>query len=291
MQRRFGAQTSIADGLYRAFERGINIGCDCLQVFVKNQRQWKADPISEQDIRAWRQAESQSGIGPVFAHDAYLINLASPDKTIWNKSIEAFVDELYRCEQLNIGWLVTHPGTHGGKGEDWGIRRMADALDIIHSRTERLKVKTVLETTAGQGNSIGHRFQHLAEIIQRTRNRDRLAVCFDTCHVFAAGYDLTSEKAYRATMTEFDKILGLSNLVCFHLNDSKKPFASRVDRHQHIGQGQMGYESFRLLVNDPRFFGMPMIIETPKGIDDKGQDLDRINLAALRKLIQNEGAE
>jgi deoxyribonuclease-4 len=272
--------------MHRAFQQARDVGCDCLQVFVKNQRQWKAEPISKQDIRTWQQTKTESPIAPVIAHDSYLINLASPDELIWKKSIDAFVEELHRCRQLEIPWLVAHPGSHRGRGEDWGIQRIADALDIIHRRTNDFPVKTVLETTAGQGTALGYCFQHLAEIIDKTKNSDRLAICFDTCHVFAAGYDLTTPQDYIAVINEFEQVLGFEKLVCFHLNDSKKPLGSRVDRHEAIGQGQMGHEPFRLLVNDQHFFSIPMIIETPKGTGDKEQDLDRINLTTLRGLIK-----
>ena len=277
---------SIAGGLHKAFERAVETGCDCLQVFVKNQRQWQAAPLTDEDVRTWQRAGEETGIGPVVAHDSYLINLASQDDDLWNRSVDAFVEELERCERLGIGWLVAHPGSHTGAGEARGIRRIARALNAIHRRTKGFKVRTALETTAGQGTGLGYRFEQLGEIIGRTGDSDRLGVCFDTCHVFAAGYDLVTADGYETTIAALDQHVGVSRLACFHLNDSKKPAGSRVDRHEHVGKGEMGRQPFRHLVNDARFFGIPMILETPKGEDDRGRDLDRVNLAGLRRLVR-----
>jgi len=285
-QRRFGAHMSIAGGLHKAFTRAIDTGCDCLQIFVKNQRQWRAAPLTDEAIRAWRQARRGAAIEPVLAHDSYLINLASPDHDLFNRSIDAFVDELHRCEQLGILGLVTHPGSHSGSGQTPGIRRIARALNTIHRRTRGFKARTILETTAGQGTGVGHRFEQLARIIGATREPERVAVCVDTCHIFAAGYDLTTDAGYAETIAQLDQQLGLARVLCFHMNDSKKPMSSGVDRHEHIGKGKMGPGPFRRLINDQRFFSTPMILETPKGRDNRGRDLDRVNLAALRRLIQ-----
>lgn len=284
-QRRFGAHVSIGGGHHLAFERGAALGCDAIQVFVKNHRQWRNRPLSVEDIRLWNVARERTNIAPVVAHDSYLINLAAPDDALWTKSIEEFVDELQRCELLGIMGLVTHPGSHCGAGEAWGIERIAAALDLCHRHTPRYKVRTLLEVTAGQGTAIGYRFEHIAEIIARVHEPQRVGVCLDTCHLFAAGYDIASPGAYEQTIAAFDRLVGLDRVMCIHSNDSKKPLGSRVDRHDHIGKGLIGCAGFRNFINDPRFFGVPMLIETEKGEDEKGREWDRINLAALRRLV------
>lgn len=284
-QRRLGAHISIAGGLHRAFERATQAGCDTLQLFVKNQRQWHAPQPDKNDVRTWQEARASAGIEPIFAHSSYLINLASPDEVLWNKSIDAFEDELVRCEELDIPYLVTHPGSHNGDSEAKGIKRVIRALNVIHRRTKDFAVRTLIETTAGQGTNLGYRFEQLAQIIHGVFNSERMGVCFDTCHAFAAGYDLTSDEGYHRTFDQIKETVALQSIQCFHLNDSYKPFGSRVDRHAGIGMGEMGAEPFRRLVNDKRFFHVPMIIETPKGQDEQGRDLDQINLAALRRLI------
>lgn len=276
---------SIAGGLHTAFERAVEAGCDCFQVFVKNQRQWSAPPLTDEDVKLWEAARHQTGLGPVVAHATYLINLASPDKSLWQRSLRTYADELRRCERLGIIGLVVHPGSHNDKGESWGIRRIAEALNVVHDRTDGFRAKTILETTAGQGTGIGSRFEHLAEIISQTEARDRVAVCADTCHLFAAGYDLTTAEGYAGTFAAFDRIIGMERLLCFHLNDSKKPAGSHVDRHEHIGKGYLGSGPFKRLVNDPRSLGRPMILETPKETDARGRDMDRVNLGLLRRLV------
>jgi deoxyribonuclease-4 len=277
---------SIAGGLHLAFERAVEAGCDCLQVFVKNQRQWRAPALTRQAVALWEQARHRTGLGPVIGHATYLINLASPDRALWRRSIIAYTDELRRCERLGIAGLVVHPGSHNGRGEDWGVRRIAEALNVIHARTVGFQVKTALETTASQGTGIGSRFEHLAEIISLTEARDRVAICADTCHLFAAGYDLTSHEGYTATFETFDRLVGLDRLLCFHMNDSKKRLGSHVDRHEHIGRGCLGRSAFRRLVNDERFLGRPMILETPKGLDSRGRDWDRMSLGLLRRWVE-----
>jgi len=288
-QRRFGAHVSIAGGLSLAFERADRVGCDCAQVFVKNQRQWRAPPLTDAQLEAWRDTRAASTVHSVIAHAAYLLNLASPERTLWLRSIDAFVDELGRCEQLGIGALVIHPGSHRGRGLAWGLKRVADALDRIHARTGPLNVLTVLETTSGQGDCLGGRFEHLAEIIGRVREPQRVGVCLDTCHVFAAGYELRTQEGYETTVAKLAANVGLDRVVALHLNDSMGPLGSRRDRHAGIGQGALGRRGFRRLVNDPRFFGRPMILETPKGTDARGRDLDRVNLGVLRRLIDPTG--
>ncbi len=276
---------SIAGGLHLAFDIAERAGCDCLQVFVKNQRQWAAKPLGDDEIMSWRAAEQRTGIGPVVAHATYLINLASPDDANRKKSIDAYLAELQRCEQLGITALVVHPGAHLGQGEAVGCRKIADALDQILDRLGPTRVRPALEITAGQGSSLGHRFEHIRDMIADCKAGDRLAVCFDTCHALAAGYRFDTDESYAETFDAFDQIVGLDRLACFHLNDSAKPLGSRVDRHTHIGQGHVGAEAFRRIVTDPRLVNVPMILETPKGEDDRGRDHDRLNLAALRYLL------
>jgi deoxyribonuclease IV len=276
---------SIAGGLHLAFERAAEVGCDCLQVFVKNQRQWKAPALTDADVHAWQVARQRMGNPPVVAHDTYLINLASPDDANWQRSIDAITDELERCERLGISGLVAHPGAHMGEGEARGLRRIARAIDAVHRRTAGFKARILLESTAGQGTNLGHRLEHLARIIELVRRPERLGVCLDTCHLFAAGYDLCTAEGYEATIAELEQTVGLARVAVFHTNDSLKPLGSRRDRHAAIGQGEIGLSAFRRLVNDPRFLGLPMILETPKGTDERGRDLDRVNLARLRRLI------
>lgn len=277
---------SIAGGLHLAFERAAEMTCDCLQVFVKNQRQWQAKPIDDAQIEAWQQTRQASGLGPIIAHAAYLINLAAPQAAIRKKSIAAIIDELVRCHQLGIDWLVMHPGSRVDTGESAGIDRIVAALDQVLDAAEELNSSILLEITAGQGSSIGHKFEHLAEIIERVRRGKRLGICFDTCHAFAAGYELRTDEGYAKTMAALDATVGIGRVRCFHLNDSKKPFGSRVDRHEHLGKGCIGREGFRRIVNDPRFRNIPMVLETPKETDSRGRPMDRVNLALLRRMVK-----
>jgi deoxyribonuclease-4 len=275
-----GAHMSIAGGLHRAFERGAGVGCRAIQIFLKNSNQWKGKALTEEDRISFRQAQAVSGAIPVIAHNSYLINLASPDAVLHKKSVEAFVAEMRRAEFLGIPSIVLHPGAHMGSGEQSGLRRIAQALNLALRRVPA-PVMILLETTAGQGSSLGHRFEHLAEILARVKQNERMGVCLDTCHVFAAGYDIRTESAYARTMKEFDRLVGTDRIRAFHVNDCRKDLGSRVDRHAHIGQGFIGLEAFRLLVNDRRFAQIPKILETPKGPD---LEEDRMNLATLRSL-------
>ena len=278
-----GAHMSIAGGFCRAAERAHAAGCDCVQLFTKNNNQWRAKEITAEDARRFQAALTELGITHPVAHDAYLINLASPDRRLWKKSVEAFVEELRRAELLGIPWVVTHPGAFTTGTEARGLRRVIRALDEIHAQTRGLRARCLLETTAGQGTSLGWRFEHLAAILAGLKDPDRLGVCFDTCHVFAAGYPMGTEKEHRATMRAFNTTVGLEQIKAFHLNDSRRGLGSRVDRHAHIGRGEMGLEPFRRLLADRRFRKVPMYLETPKGKQD-GVDLDVINLATLRRL-------
>lgn len=285
-QRRFGAHVSVAGGLYLAYERAAELGFDCFQIFVKNQRQWQAKPMSADDLRLWNEAKAATTLSPVIAHDSYLINLAAPDNTILKKSKAAMVDELERCEALGIRHLVAHPGAHLGAGEEKGLNLIAKALDDIHKTTRGYEVKIALEATAGQGTTLGYRFAHLGSIIDQVHDPERLAVCVDTCHIFAAGYDLNSPQGYEDTIGQLDSCVGLDRLACVHVNNSLKPLDSRVDRHAHIGDGHIKPAGFKRLVNDARLGGIPMILETPKGTDDRGRDFDKINVARLRRMIE-----
>ena len=274
-----GAHMSIAGGVHNALHAGDNIGCEAIQIFTKSSRQWAATPLTRDDVRAFKDAQTASSIHAVVAHDSYLLNLGTPDRELRQKSIAAFVDELERCEVLGIPSLIAHPGAHTGAGERMGLRTIARSLDTVHRRCPNFKVKVALEITAGQGTNLGYRFEHIRKIIDDTKESDRLRVCFDTQHAFAAGYDIRTREGYEKTFTEFDQIIGVKLLAAFHLNDSKKELACRVDRHEIIGKGHIDVEPFRFLMNDKRFFGLPMCLETPKGKDLKE---DRQTLDLLR---------
>ena len=282
-----GAHMSIAGGYYKAVEAAKEAGCDTVQLFTKNNNQWRAKPLSDDDVAQFRQALEQTGIKSPVAHDAYLINLASPDDALWKRSLDAFVVELQRAEALGIWGVVTHPGSFVGSSEEAGIKRVVEALDEIHRQTRGLQVRTLLETTAGQGTNLGWRFEQLAAMIDRSANPDRIGVCVDTCHVFAAGYPLETRKDYLATMRELDQTIGIKKVEAFHLNDSKRELGSRVDRHEHVGRGHLGLEPFRHLLSDRRFRRIPMYLETRKGTEN-GEDLDAVNLRVLRGLVKKK---
>jgi deoxyribonuclease-4 len=285
----FGAHMSIAGGCHNALLEGQRRGCDTVQLFTKNASQWLGKALADEDVRTYRRTLRRTRLRFPTAHDSYLIDLASPDEALWRRSIEAFVDEMTRAERLGLRYLVTHPGAHLDSSEDEGIARVARALDEVHSRCAGYRVQVLLETTAGQGSTLGHRFEQLAAILERVAEAKRVGVCLDTCHVFAAGYALAPQKEYRLTMRTFDKTVGLGRLRLFHINDSRKPLGSRVDRHAHIGRGCLGLEPFRLLVNDPRFANRPMILETPKE-EGENEDMDDVNLATLRGLVGRRDA-
>ena len=277
-----GAHESIAGGIYKAFDRAASVDCKTLQVFTKNNNQWYAKPLTDEDVANYKTAETKSSIVPVVAHTCYLINLCATDKNILTKSREAFLDELRRCEMLGIPYLNFHPGSHMGAGEAEGIKRIVESLNWAHEQTKGFNVLSILETTAGQGSAIGFRFEQLRAIIDGTDEPSRMTVCIDTCHVFAAGYDIRTEETYEKTMNEFDDIVGMNRIVAIHANDSKKGLGSHVDRHEHIGKGAIGTSGFRLLMNDRRLQHIPKILETPKGVDLQE---DRMNLAVLRHLV------
>jgi deoxyribonuclease-4 len=281
----FGAHMSIAGGYHKALLAAQEHGCDTVQLFTKSTNQWKAKELTEEEVRVFRRTLRQTRLRFPMAHDCYLINLASPDEVLYRKSIEAFVIEYQRAEQLGLRYLVAHPGAFLDSTEEAGLARVAEALDEVHGRYPDYRVQVLLETTAGQGSCLGHRFEHLARVLSLVSEPERLGICLDTCHVFAAGYALSPEREYQATMRAFDKVIGLGRLRAFHVNDSLKAFGSRVDRHSHIGRGLLGLEAFRLLVNDPRFRARPMILETPK--EETGEnDMDAVNLKTLRGLLK-----
>jgi len=276
---------SIAGGVHTAVERGISTGCTTMQMFVKNNNQWRGKELSDEDISTYKKLLQESSIGPVVVHDTYLINLCATDKEILRKSRTALKDELDRCERLGVEYLNFHPGSHIGAGEKEGIKRIAESLNTIHDQTRGYAVRSVLETTAGQGTAIGYRFEQLREIIDLVDDAERMAVCVDTCHVFAAGYDIATERGYEKTFEDFDAVIGLGRLAAFHVNDSKREFGSRVDRHEHIGKGAIGKTGFRLLMNDDRFRTVPKILETPKGPEMKE---DVMNMRVLRSMVKKE---
>ena len=286
---RLGSHMSIAGGLDKAPLRGKQAGCDTIQVFTKSNRQWRAKRISDQEVEAFKTNLALTGIGPVVAHDCYLVNLAAPRSAVWKKSVVAFRVEMERAERLGIPYLVTHPGSHAGAGEAEGMKRVAEALNELLASLPGAGVRTLLETTAGQGSSLGHRFEEIAAILAEVEERDRVGFCLDTCHVFAAGYDIRTLDGYRKTMADLDACLGLDRLQAIHLNDSMGGLGSRVDRHAHIGEGRLGLRPFRHLVNDPRLRRVPMILETPK--DDDFVKADRRNLARLRRLLDKSDTE
>lgn len=286
MNHLLGAHVSIAGNLNNAFANGLNAGCSALQIFTKNANRWNAKPITESVAKAFRQTWQESGIGPVIAHNAYLINLASPKETVWKKSKTALIDELKRCAKLGISNLVMHPGAHLGSGEDDGIDRIREAFSEILPESPP-EVRLLVENTAGQGTYLGGNFEHLARLIDDFDEK-RFGICFDTCHAHASGYDLSSKEKYHQTMLAFDRLLGLEKIKVFHLNDSLKPCGSQVDRHTHIGQGTIGRTGFACLMQDKRFTKIPMILETPKGDD---ATMDRANLSLLRQLAKEKPDE
>lgn len=283
----FGAHMSIAGGLHNAPGRGVKVGCGVIQIFTQNSNQWRGKIPSDSEVSLFREKWEESGLHEIVSHDIYLINLAAPPGDTRDKSLLSFREEMERCARLGIDKIVMHPGAHLGDGEDTGLKRICEAFEILLREVPEFGGKILLETTAGQGTNLGYRFEHLRAIIDGSSHPDRFAVCFDTCHTFAAGYDMTTTEGYRDVFAEFDRIIGLDRLLCFHLNDSKKGLNCRVDRHEHIGHGAMGLEGFRLLANDPRFARIPKILETPKGEND---ELDVMNLKTLRGLVAPEKA-
>ncbi len=272
---------SIGGGLALALERGTAVGCSVVQIFLKNQRQWTARPYADEAVREFRAAWKASGIRPVFAHANYLINLATPVPAEWHRAVDVFGDELDRAEALGLPFGVIHPWSHRGVGVEGGIRRIARAIDVLHERSRGYRVRIVLENTAGGGAGIGRSFEELAAVIGAVADGDRVGVCLDTCHLFAAGYDIRSPAGYRATMSRAIAVLGRRRVVAFHLNDAKQPLGAGLDRHEKIGRGTLGVGPFRHLMNDRRFARVPMALATPKDPEPRA---DREALALLRRL-------
>ena len=281
--RLLGVHCSIAGGVENAPLAGGKLGCTAIQLFTGSNQQWHAPKITKAQAEAFQRNMEEQGIRAAVAHACYLINLAAPDRTIYAKSIGAMAGEIERAELLGIPWVIVHPGSPKERGLEWGMERIASAINRVLDRTAKLQAGIALETTAGQGSSIGHDFAELAHIMDMIEAKERVRVCFDTCHAFAAGYDLRTKPAYSKSWREFDRTVGIKNLIALHLNDSKNELSSRKDRHTHIGEGKIGLNGFRLIMNDRRLAAIPMILETPK--EEEGVDCDSKNLKMLRKLV------
>jgi deoxyribonuclease IV len=280
----FGSHLSIAGGLHNALLEAEALGCETTQIFTKNQKQWNCAPCAAEAAGEWKAHCKRLKFKRTVSHDSYLINLASGNPELRRKSIDLFIDELQRCVLLGIPYLVTHPGAHMGQGEEVGLKLVADALDQVHAAVPPDGVVTCLEITAGQGSSLGYRLEHLASIIDQVKAPERIAVCLDTAHLFAAGYDFRGRK-YVKLRKEIRSTVGLKRVKVLHLNDSKKDLGSRVDRHEHIGRGKIGLDGFRPFVRDEAFEKIPKILETEKGEDEKGRKWDAVNLEVLRSLL------
>jgi deoxyribonuclease-4 len=280
-----GAHMSMAGGYFKAVERGLEVGCRCVQMFTKNNNQWMAPELTDEDVSLLQATLRESPVHHLLAHSSYLINLGSPDPPLWKKSIDALVVELERAARLGIPFVVLHPGAYTTSSEEAGLQRIIAALDEVQSQTRDLPAACLLENTAGQGSCLGWRFEHLATILDGVRDPDRMGICFDTCHAFAAGYGLADKADYRQTMRALQNCVGLEKIRAIHLNDSKRELGSRVDRHEHIGKGMIGKDAFTRLLNDRHFRNTPMYLETPKGDDPKsGKAWDVVNLQCLRRL-------
>ncbi|CAN5406505.1 deoxyribonuclease IV [soil metagenome] len=289
---RLGAHLSIAGGLPRAVDRAQASRCDALQIFTKSAGQWRARPLPPDEVALFRRRVEETGIHPVVAHNSYLINLAAADTALRAQSLAALHEELDRARLLGLDGLVMHPGSYTTGDVESGLQLIAEGLAELLRTRRGMRLRILLEHTAGQGTNLGHRFEHLRTLIERLNGSDQIGVCLDTCHLLAAGYDVCTEAGYRETFREFDRLVGLDRIKVFHLNDSKKPCGSRVDRHEHIGKGCLGIEPFRMLLNDPRFAGLPMLLETPK-LDtpesrrkSDADPWDARNLRTLRKLLR-----
>lgn len=280
-----GSHLSIAGGYHKAALAATALGMDTVQIFTKNNNQWRGKPLTDSECRQFQEALKAGNLHLPCAHNSYLINLASPNDELWNKSIDAMTVEVERADALGLVGLVAHPGSYVESSEEAGLKRIIEGLDVVHDRTKGARVKILVEATAGQGTNLGHRFEHLAAILEGVKDSERLAVCLDTCHVFAAGYPLKTRGEYEATFQEFDDLIGVERVRAFHLNDSKKPQGSRVDRHEHLGEGAIGIEPFGWLMNDPRFAELPMFLETAKEERD-GEPMDAVNLRRLRELME-----
>lgn len=300
----FGAHLSVAGGLYKAVDSAVDLGMATVQIFTHSPSQWSVKlaegngqddpvtgrwvgkPLKDEEVSRFRLAVKAAKLRFVTAHDSYLINLAATDPTVRQRSIAAFIHEIQNADKLGLSYLVTHPGAHLGLGEEEGVQLVAEALNTVFDYCPESKTTVLLEVTAGQGTTLGYKFEHIAGIIDRVQDGSRLGVCFDTCHAFAAGYELHTEAGYKSTFQQFDKLIGLKRLKLFHVNDSVKGLGSRVDRHAGIGLGQIGEEAFERLVNDRRFAKLPMVLETPKEGPD-GEPMDPVNLGKLKRFLRS----
>jgi deoxyribonuclease-4 len=281
---KLGAHMSIAGGVSHALDSAAAVKSNAVQVFTKNNRQWGGPPVDPADVARWHEQMPALGVDYAVSHATYLINLASPKDDIWQKSRRAHQDELHRAHAYGIPHVVLHPGAHTGSGEAAGIQRVADALNRIHAETpEYADTMTLLELTAGQGTTLGYTFEQLAEIIDLVEEKERVGICIDTCHALAAGYDFRTPEGYAEMMAAIERTVGLARAQCWHFNDSLHGCNSRRDRHAHIGEGEVGLEGFRRILNDPRWDGVPMLLETPKDEDNDGNDAH--NLATLAGLV------
>ncbi len=283
-QSLLGAHFSIAKGLHNALYEAKSYKCNTVQIFTKNANTWKERRLTQDEIDLFDQARTKTGISIIASHTSYLINLATYEKKKHAMSCMALKEELVRSSILNIPFVVLHPGSHMGSGEKEGICRIAASINEIFAENPDITTRLLLETTAGQGSSLGHTFEQLESVMDKIENRDSVGICLDTCHIFAAGYDIRTAASYRKTIDNFDKIIGFQHLFLIHLNDSRKDLGSRVDRHEHIGKGFIGLKAFELFMNDKRFKDIPKIIETPK--QKKGKDWDKENLERLRTLVK-----
>jgi deoxyribonuclease-4 len=281
----FGSHLSISGSMHNALLSAETLGMETVQVFTKNQQQWKSKPLTVESIQLWKDHIQRLKFTITVSHDSYLINLASPEEKNWRASIELFIEEISRCDQLGIPYLVAHPGAHMGSGEPAGLKRIAAALDEVHDTLPGSATITCLEITAGQGSSLGYKLEHLAEIIGQVKKPDRLAVCLDTAHLFAAGYDFRGSK-YAAFRKELESTLGIDRVKVLHLNDSKKELGSRIDRHDHIGHGTIGKTGFEPFMLDKAWLNVPKILETPKDKHPSGKDWDEVNLKTLRSMMK-----
>ena len=274
-----GAHVSTSGGLHNAIKNGEELHCDTIQIFLRNPNRWQAKPPAPAVIETFRNAWAESPIGDVIVHDIHLSNLASPKAEVLEKSRQQFQEQMELAHLLDLRYIVTHLGAHLGEGEAFGLKRLSESFDFLFENVKAPDVTVLLETTAGQGTNLGYSFEHLRDVIGMSKYPDRFGVCLDTCHVFAAGYDLRTETDCEATFNQFDDIVGLARLKAFHLNDAKSTYQSRVDRHEHIGEGNIGASAFAYILNDPRFSEIPLVIETPKM-----ETMHEVNLAALRQL-------
>ncbi len=285
--RKFGFHLSIAGGLDKALQKARQLEINTLQIFLKNSNRWIAKPYSDEQITDFFREREQFANLNIFAHSAYLINLAAAEGEVWDKSVLALVDEIKRADILQIPWIVIHPGSHKGLGEGWGIKRAAESLDIAFEMSGNSRAGVLLETTAGLGNNLGYRFEHLRDILALSKNRHRLGICFDTCHLFAAGFELRLQPDFNQMIASFNDIIGLEKLKLIHLNDSKFDLAARKDRHEHIGKGYIGEEGMRLIINCPEFADIPFIMETPGDKTQKDElYCDYINLKKVYSLLE-----